>query len=221
MTSISEALNQEPFTPKKLIESLKTIPLLKAAYEKRVRHYTIEEHTLLVMSEYEKYFSPYDFPLQLDKSTFRFLLAIHDIGKPIAHHKGDITKQHIYTEKVMNKFKSQFPITENEFILIKNVVTFDPIGLFLQDKLKLDIAVAQIKKAATKANYDINDFFCILSIYYQVDVASYTKDAGGKYFLEYLFTYNNNKKILNQEQQLLKFSLRTEEKFLKLKKFFK
>lgn len=220
MKKIINALNRDIFNPLELINSLKEINSFRVSYETKVRHYTLERHTFLVLSEYEKYFSIHNRP-NIDKSVFRLLLAIHDIGKPLANNIGNRHQQYEFTADLLNKHRKELPLSLANFNLIKNIVTFDPIGLFLQNQLDLHSTVSQIEKRAKQSNFQRQDFFDILCVYYQSDVASYTKDAGGFAFLERLFTYKNNEKIYDKADGLLKFSPKIEIDFLKLKRFFK
>ena len=46
--------------------------------------YTLKEHTLMVLNQYEKYFGDKKLPGNLDHRVMRVALALHDIGKPEA-----------------------------------------------------------------------------------------------------------------------------------------
>jgi hypothetical protein len=53
-------------------------------------------------------------------------------------------------------------------------------------------------------------------LYYQCDIAAYTKDAGGLPFLEQLFHYNNGKKVISNDNGFLQFSSSLNEKLIDL-----
>lgn len=214
---ILEALNHETFSPQLLINSLKEIPELKREYRKRVRHYILERHTILVLSEFEKYFGSKDFPQSMDKSLFRLMLALHDIGKAKAAEEGNINQQHEITKQIILNIKDQLPINNKDLILLLSIINDDPIGLYMQNKISLHTAKSIIVRNAKNCGLSINVFFRILVIYYQSDVASYTKDAGGLRFLEWLFEYNGNTKVFDKKTNRLKFSDRIETKFKNLK----
>ena len=53
-------------------------PELLMFYKTRVRHYTIERHTINVLNQFERYFSSHFDEMNIE--DFRLLLLLHDIG---------------------------------------------------------------------------------------------------------------------------------------------
>jgi hypothetical protein len=53
-------------------------------------------------------------------------------------------------------------------------------------------------------------------IYYQCDIAPYTKDVRGFRFLEHLFEYEDGKKIFDKNEKLLKFSVKYQKMYFML-----
>ena len=51
----------------------------------------------------------------------------------------------------------------------------------------------QVKKMAQQSGLSLADYFDLLTIYYQVDAGSHTKDAGGLEALDYLFDFDHEK----------------------------
>lgn len=216
--NIITTLNKHPFNPAFLLANLKKHPKLNEAFTTRIRHYVLERHTFLVMTEYEKYFSFRNTPVGIDKSSFRLMLALHDVGKSEAHNKKQKSLQYYYTLKMIEEIKPILPLSKETLKLVTSIISFDPIGLYFQDKISLENSITQIKAKHKETNLELKHFFNILMIYYQVDIASYTKDAGGIPFLEHLFEYEGNKKKFEKSYGLLKFASREEKKFIILQK---
>ncbi|MDO8519515.1 MAG: alpha/beta fold hydrolase [Deltaproteobacteria bacterium] len=97
-------LNAPQFSPRRLIDLLMQDPELKDLWPVVVvpqERFTLEEHTLLVLKQFERYFSRAEFPPPMDRGFFRLLLALHDIGKPKAVLEGDSHRHHAYTAEII------------------------------------------------------------------------------------------------------------------------
>ena len=205
------------FQPESIIRFLKSIDhSIPSIYNEKVRHYVLEKHTLLVMNEFEKYFSNMDMPINRD--VFRFMLALHDIGKPKAFLEGNKNNQYKYTVEIVDRLKGYLPFSEQDVKIIVALIKDDPIGQFLQSIINIEVARNKVLQSASEVNLDSSTFFRLLTIYYQCDVSSYTEEAGGMPFLEHLFIYNNGKKLFNNESKRIVFSPRIENMFLELQK---
>jgi hypothetical protein len=83
------------FLPEDLIGLLeKQYPTL---YDKSTRSaggYSLKQHSLMVMRQFEKYFGDKKLPADIDKNKFRLFLAMHDIGKPDTER----SLQHLHTQ---------------------------------------------------------------------------------------------------------------------------
>jgi hypothetical protein len=212
-------LKNESARPKEIISALKTIPDLKTAYETKVRHYTLEAHTLLVMEQFDKYFSTLD--IIMPRNLFRLLLALHDIGKPRAFLEGNINNQYQYTIQMINQIRNQLPFRSKSVDFCVTLINGDPVGLYLQGKIDLATATTVVHNMAAGLPLSTPDFFRILTMYYQCDAAAYTVDAGGLRFLEHLFLYKDNLKQMNIEKGVLHFSPTFDIKYLQLEKSVK
>lgn len=113
-----------------IIKTLKTIPKLARLYETKVRHYLLEDHTTLVINQYDLHFTNVYLPIE--RSLFRFLLAIHDLGKPIAHREGKWELQHLHTTEILREIKAQLPFSHEEIDLCLRLIDGDPIGRYMQ-----------------------------------------------------------------------------------------
>lgn len=189
----------------------------KQQYNIKIRHYTLYNHTLLVLNEFDKYFGNINLNGIISQSNFKKFLAIHDIGKPIAFVKSSKEDQYIYSVKIFDELKSNLELNESEINLFYSLLEGDPLGLYFQNKLNIHESEYLFKKLSIKHNIFIKDLFYLYTVYYQVDSGSYTADAGGKYFLEKIFKYNNGEKVFNSEKGRLVFANYYEQKYNTLK----
>ena len=194
---LNNILNQEPFEPYKLVDLIaKEYP---NTYNKDAglwEKYTIRQHTLMVMHQFEKYFGSRPLPGNIKTSYFRLFLALHDIGKPKAIASGGKHLQHQYTAPMVKEIFNKLEIDELHTNLAVTLVTGDPIGKYIRGK----ISVAETKKIilenAKLVGLETLAFFELQLIAYKVDAGSYTEDAGGKYSLDKLFDFNSDAKTL-------------------------
>lgn len=219
MSFKQEILNtacHNPFNAYHLILVLKQVKGLSTLYSSKVRHYTLEKHTLLVLNEFEKHFKNTKLPIS--NSFFRIFLAIHDIGKPLAFQSGKLSNQHSFSIKIIKKISTCLPFNSDEIELCKILIMNDPIGFFFQNKITVNVASEIIINSCKNTFLNLKDYFRVLTIYYQVDTGSYTKDAGGMPYLEHIFCYENGNKTYDLEKGLLQFSYNFEQKYTKLEK---
>lgn len=202
-------------TTQEIITSIcERVPALEELYDAQVRHYTIKEHTINVLNQFEKYFANHFSEIEIE--VFRLFLLLHDIGKPIAHKKGNRDNQYSETIRIIAENKQELNLSDNDFLLFKALLSADSLGLYMQDKISLEDTYFKIKEQSNLSKFDVKSFFYLLSVYYQCDVASYTKDAGGLKYLEYLFSYQNGNKTYDENSKLLKFSSNFQPKYIAL-----
>ena len=186
--------SQEPFDPRLLIDRVSAS--FPGVYSKGVgvsQGYTLEEHTLMVLGQYGKYFSSSPLPAGLDHSHFRLFLAIHDIGKPKAVEEGNKRMQGEYNPVL---FEDHFPrdpfIEERHRSLLWSLLKGDPIGTHLKyGGRELDRVLEELEGMYGHTKYVTrSDYMDILLIYYMSDAGSYTLDAGPKSGLDHLFRFS-------------------------------
>ena len=214
MITIKEAL-QTPFAPERLLAFCIQVPESRSALSIMVRHYTVEQHTLLVLKQFERYFAQVE--LSVSRNLFRIMLALHDSGKGLAFSNGNRHNQHQETVQLIQKHYTAFSLSEQELMLVIALTSTDVLGLYFQSKLSLQAVIAGIRDLSEKTQMINTSFFQLLLIYYQVDVASYTKDAGGFPFLENVFIYDNGTKAFDPATGLLRFSAAFAQKLAVLK----
>lgn len=199
-------------TPRERISVLcEKTPELLIFYKTRVRHYTIETHTINVLNQFERYFSSHFDEMNIE--DFRLLLLLHDIGKSVAYKKGNKENQYIETISIISENKKRLNISDYTFSLFKTILENDSLGMYMQGRMSLEAIYDDIVQKSKKTNMEIDKLFYLLSVYYQCDVASYTEDAGGIKYLEYLFDYNENLKIYNTKTKLLQFSINYQNRY--------
>ena len=199
-------------TPRERISVLcEKTPELLMFYKARVRHYTVETHTINVLNQFERYFSSHFDEMNIE--DFRLLLLLHDIGKSVAYKKGNKENQYIETISIISENKKRLNISDYTFSLFKTILENDSLGMYMQGKMSLEAIYDDVVQRAKKINIEIDELFYLLSVYYQCDVASYTEDAGGIKYLEYLFDYNENLKIYNTKTKLLQFSINYQNRY--------
>jgi hypothetical protein len=209
-----DILKNKTTSPSELIAALKTVPGLAAIYETRVRHYILETHTKLVLGQFDQYFKEVLIPIP--REIFRFLLTVHDIGKPQAYKEGNLANQYTHTARLINGMRDQLPFKPQAIDFCLAVIHGDPLGQYMQNKASLISTQSAILEMAGQTVVPVTTFFKVLTIYYQCDIAAYTADAGGIRYLERLFLYKDGLKCINETKGILIFSPIFEFKYLEL-----
>lgn len=191
------------------------VPELTELYKAKVRHYTVEAHTLNVLNQFEVYFANHFNEMNIE--TFRLLLLLHDIGKSVAYKKGNRSNQYFETTGIITKHQRDLNISDENFQLFKALLSNDSLGMYMQEKIDVESAYKEICQTSSQTSFDTPKFFYLLSVYYQCDVASYTEDAGGLKYLEHLFEYKDGCKIYDYNNKLLQFSARYQQVYNVLK----
>ena len=202
-----------------LDELIDTIPHLENNFGTKVRHYTLYEHTSLVLKCFNRYFSQDYIPV--DTSLFKTLLALHDIGKPIAFKKGNKNDQHKYTQRIIKSIWDDLPYSNKDLSLILALTSGDHLGNYFQGKQTLSSTQNAIKNLTNNTEEDVLDFLYLYMVYYECDIAAYTADEGGIEFLEHLFEYDNGDKIFNKREMLIQLKPKIWSKYFNLRKSLK
>ena len=197
------------------LDVLDAFPELQKIYDKdaaTIEGYSLRQHTLMVLRQFEKYFANAKFPENVDAHFMEVILALHDIGKPQAAETGDVKKQHDYTSAMMRSLLSQLAYSPEQINVAIALVDGDPIRKFLYPHPNDPQDVAErICEKARLANMSPEDFFDLLTIYFQSDAGSYTVNAGGKASLDRMF-------IFEPSEGRMSFAPRVEEKIQALKR---
>ena len=125
-------LNELDYTPEKLValfekDFKREFSSNAGVWEK----YTIKQHTLMVLKQFDKYFNSIQLPLGIPHKFFRVMLVLHDIGKPEAIVRGGKQLQYEYTKRLMIPILSELKYTDQEINIATALVSADPIGSYL------------------------------------------------------------------------------------------
>ncbi|HAM35525.1 MAG TPA: hypothetical protein DCP85_06315 [Elusimicrobia bacterium] len=202
-SELDGVVNGPDFEPRVLLEELKKDDFLKRQYNKSVgvgEGYTLEQHTLMVLGQFERYFKA-ALPGNVDRGFFRLVLALHDIGKPRAVEDGDKSNQHEHTREIMRTYLTGLHFTPSQIRMAVGLIDGDPIGPYIKGG-DLSAYKFEIQVMAKKAGLAPDVFFDLLRIFYMVDAGSYTADAGGKPSLDDLFVFDHSKETADLAPRL-------------------
>ncbi|MCX6795288.1 MAG: hypothetical protein NT165_00955 [Candidatus Falkowbacteria bacterium] len=171
--------------------------------------YTIGEHTLMVLRQFEKYYSYQILPAQIDRNFFRFFISLHDIGKKKAIELGNKDLQHEHTTALAGDIFQQLNFSDQEWHLFESLVEREYLGHYFKGR-DIKATCQEIISACKKTDLSLLDFLAVLEMFYKVDAGSYTKDASGLESLDKLFFFDHVNHRLN-------FSKEVEEKFIILR----
>ncbi len=183
---INSCLTVSQFSPDQLIQAFESCPYMKALYtlDSGVsERYTLREHTLMVMAQFEKYFAN-DYDLSaITKDNFRILLALHDIGKSLAAKDGKKFEQHEYSKRILQFALPACGLSPKESEKLMAVVDQDILGEYFVTATiegSLEKAVRKIKSLAKTLRTKPREVLELIRIYYISDAGSYTADASGR-----------------------------------------
>jgi len=198
-TELDKVLESPDYTPEALVALFKRDFSSTYLKDKGVREkYTLEKHALMVMRQYEKYFSQRELPAGITNSFFRVFLVLHDIGVPESIKKtGDKHYQHRYTVEIMRAVLSQLEFSDQEIKIAVALVSEDVIGGYVRGRYGGKGATGKLTKMADDAGLPFYDFLKLILIFYQVDAGSYTEDAGGLKSLDHLFAFDKRKRQMD------------------------
>lgn len=162
--------------------------------------YTLAEHTSMMMRQFDRYFSSdFDSPL-LTRGQFRVMLALHDIGKPVAvaelqNKKLGRENQHEYTARIIPEMIEDLGFDDKSKAIITAIPTTDIIGSLLKKHvdpvgqakaieegkvITPEEAVRRVREIAEGLQVDPGELFNLMFMYFLSDASSYTHDADPK-----------------------------------------
>ena len=192
---------------------------LRDLFNTRVRHYTLKEHTQLVCEQFKKYFQNVEIPISHE--LMMVFLTLHDIGKPIAEDEGNKDNQYEHTTAILSKIDLDCcgnHYTEKEREILLALASCDCLGDYFKGLADGQTTVDLLSALAANADMALPEFFYLYMVYYQCDISSYTADAGGLRFLEYLFDYSDvATKKFDAHEGLIKMANEYWDKYLTLK----
>jgi hypothetical protein len=213
-TAISDWFNSEDSSGKGIISALRQHPELSYWFDEPIPgsdNLTLETHTLAVIDNFKKFFKTQNL-FENDK-IYLLCLALHDIGKPSAILAGDKNNQHHHTLLILDQIKDLLPIDANSFLKMTTLIDGDPIGKYLDTRYNSPISEAckTIHEMAAMLNMKGEDFWELLTVYYQCDAAGYN------FLQKRLFLTNDDDSIeFHEDGTRLLFKNGYEEKFMAL-----
>ncbi len=144
--------------------------------------YSLRQHAKMFLGQFDKYGKHLP-----DAEKWRIVGALHDAGKPEAAVRGGTQLQHEYTVPVFRETLRAIGFDHAEVQLWTALISEDPIGGMLQDKLSPQQAALAVATMAVRAGVPVAEFFEKLLMFFKLDASSYTADAGGVSSLDDLF----------------------------------
>lgn len=184
-----------------------------------IERYTLKQHILMVLSQFERYFGHRPLPAYIDRGFFRLLLALHDIGKPQAIRMGGKHLQHTYTHPIVGRVFRHFGFTEQDTAFACSLVSGDIMGRYIRFG-NVEKTARIITALAQNTGRTPLQLFHALCMLHQVDAGSYTADAGGYRSLDFLFVFDNENRIM-QYSPLVKARVELLETVLSQRVFLK
>lgn len=208
-------LNAEECKPESTLNAFTGCSLIRRQFEKPATagfNYSLRRHTLSVLDVFESYFSSL-FDLG-QRNCMRMLLALHDIGKPMAIQRGDKTLQHRFTVRIINRLPDHW-IASPQRNWLCTLLADDYLGDFLKGNYSEKQCLLRLSEAHARTGTDKTIFFNHLSVYYQCDIAGYTRLGDLTSALDCLFEWDEtlNTPILDNRIKLFKFSSEIQSKY--------
>ncbi len=160
-----------------IIETLKKNPYLKKLYHMSAgvqEQYSLQAHTKMVLDRFDRYWKERFIALNLNAQEFALMLALHDIGKPIASSS---QLQHDATRPIIEDILTDVDLPALRKELIVEIASQDMIGQFLQGNQTFEKTIEGIQYIARKTGTTAKEVYWLCKYYFQCDVGSYTKDA--------------------------------------------
>ncbi|MCM2323391.1 MAG: hypothetical protein NDJ90_09035 [Oligoflexia bacterium] len=155
-----------------LSQSSKKLNALFAADSGVMEGYTIQEHTLRVYKVFAGQVAKWAVPAE-HATLLKYVIALHDIGKPEAIAAGSKQLQHQYTLPILASTMKKAGFTAPEVRVAEALVGNDVIGAMLQQRITPTEAHRRLLVLAEKSGLNPMDFFRLQSFYYTCDAASY------------------------------------------------
>ena len=195
---LDQVLSGSDYSPEKLVALLERDFIKEFSSDAGVwEGYTIRQHILMVLRQFDKYLSHKQLPADITIDFFRVILALRDIGKPEAIRKGGKHLSAKFTPELMTSILGELGYNIREINIASALVSGNPIGRYLraknEKKEEIESSAEIIRGMANKADLPIDIYFELLVIFYMVEAASYTVDAGGKKSFDDRFIFDKQR----------------------------
>jgi hypothetical protein len=198
---IRNLIESNDFSPQAVITALKVDDELGELFSADAgvfERYTIEQHTGMVLKQFETYHGK-TLP-EKTRAFFRTLYLLHDIGKPISvQETGDVAKQHEFTMPILKKFLVKLGYDERAIQLADGIINQDYLSNYMKPWGDKNKTIQEIKQRAEILGIAPLSYLEMIKVFYMSDAGAYTADAGGRASLDHLFEFN-------KDQQTMSFS---------------
>ncbi len=162
-----------------------------------VEGYSLEEHVLMVLTQFNKYFrGRLNFSF-INEEEIILLLLLHDIGKPLAvEFYRDTAYQHKVTLDLIKPIMKAMKVPEKKILMISTLVDQNIIGEIVKsegEESAVEIGVKKLMIISESIEAPINELLDFLLVFYMCDAGAYTRDAGGRRSLDSLFNFDHTK----------------------------
>lgn len=229
---IADGTMAQDYHPQHVIDALSQSAFLSEQYAQIANWegQTLHYNTLSTMIEHEKIFGNLeDLPGSVRKTFYRVLLALHDIGKPLAKHYK--ASQHYFNALIGTRVLEMAGATEGEIKIASTLLEREnPVGVLLKKygtvlhvgsrstrlralidnpvvQDKIDDSIERTKKEidgmAHEAGMEYGDMLQLLIMYNIADAASYTTDGGSVGSINYAFQFMQDGAIYAPSMQML------------------
>ncbi|EKD41437.1 MAG: hypothetical protein ACD_73C00721G0002 [uncultured bacterium] len=180
------------FEPRVLVDFLKIVPGLSYLWPmlaSPANKLTLEQHTLRVLHQFETYFTNEPLPQGMTRAIMRLILAVHDLGKPIAVAERNLTKEHTETSLLIQRTFRQLDIDPKVAQLATTLVSF-VFGHFIRGVRLIKRMDLAIKKEKSEL---ITDFEKLIQREYELTdqdssrvISDIRSNGASPFFVDYL-----------------------------------
>lgn len=218
-----------PYFPEKLLKTLDEAPIVRTLLSQQCNWegYSLRYHTLCGLLLFDTYCrSPQMLPAGVTREFMRLFYSLHDIGDSLGH---TTTEKLQYNQAIATSFFSQLGFSEQEILLVRALLSDDPVGTYLkkagvlskafskmpshvsqmfQKKIQVKIdalareAKLSIQKMAQIAHMEYHDFLQVLTTYHMIDAGSYTSRAGSIGTLNYVFEFDDHSQQMRYAKEI-------------------
>lgn len=141
--------------------------------------YSIREHTLMVYDVFNEIrrFFPLQNRITKDGTNLEdltnFIIALHDIGKPVAIKNEGKHLQHEYTLPIIQDIMKTHGFQQNDVNVISSLIGNDVLGNLMKGTISPQEAFRRLNSFANDAGMNPSDFFQLQAFFYTIDAASY------------------------------------------------
>ena len=174
-------------TPASLIDALSQNAFLKECFSKKAgvtEGYTVGGHTEKVLEIAQRYRDSLIEKVTkiVSWSEFLLFLALHDIGKGVAHENETSLfstslsfkeSELRNTQKILSTAMQELGVPAQNIELFFEMLSYDSQGLYLKGQIDSDEIFDNILEMARNSHTDPISFYQLFQIYHLVDAASY------------------------------------------------